>query len=306
MVNLIKMIENKTFDDELKNNIKNSINMSLTLNGIDHETLCKAKHELLMWCCEKGRLDVIHFIEDEFGLTNDDVIKKTEHLYFSCGYYCEYTGYKSITGYKSYDVAAYNGYFEIVRYLVKKYKSIISDIKRDNIISLDVSIMNGHNEIAKYLIEKLDLTINDIRKNHTIIGISCQNGNLDIIRYLKKMYPQLNACDFFDKKNTKNPFFRQVMKMGHLDLLQYLIDEIGVSCDDIITKHGANPSGEYSSRNEDNVRSNCVKAIEWCKAYKCKSELSLEKKETMIMVQKLIASVGISPTDASLIIKYEL
>jgi ankyrin repeat protein len=89
---------------------------------------------------------------------------------------------------------------------------------------LDYAALNGNLEIIKYLF-RYD---SDIEYKHMLIN-SCKNGCLEIVKYLSHLYKP-------DNEPINNIYIETASELGHLDLVEYFIEnKIYESLHDVVT-----------------------------------------------------------------------
>ena len=124
--------------------------------------------------------------------------------------------------------ASYNGHFEVVKFLVENAGANIhiSSLKKTS--PMVISCQQGNLQIVKYLRNKdyeLSESITDLTSydndNAKCLYMACLNSHLDIVKYVLSIFPTLI--------DTKNQFGQSPLWLashsGSLEIVEYLINK---------------------------------------------------------------------------------
>ena len=132
--------------------------------------------------CIRNKLDILKYLSEKYNINHSENLR----------------------------IACYKGYYEIIKYLIKKG----GDIHIYEDAPLRISCEEGEYETVKYLIEKgADL---HSRENYSLRHASAR-GYLNIVKYLVEQGGDIHAEDDFA--------LRYSTAHGHVEVSRYLIDQ---------------------------------------------------------------------------------
>ena len=124
--------------------------------------------------------------------------------------------------------ASYNGHFEVVKFLVENAGANIHISSLKHTTPMVISCQQGNLEIVKYLRNK-DYKLSELIHNLTsydndgarCLYMACLNSHLDIVKYILSIFPTLI--------DTKNQFGQSPLWLashsGSLEIVEHLIDK---------------------------------------------------------------------------------
>ena len=142
--------------------------------------------------------------------------------------------------------ASYNGHFDVVKFLVENAGANIHTSSLKHTTPMVISCQQGNLEIVKYLRNK-DSELSEMISNLTrydndsarCLYMACLNSHLDIVKYILSIFPTLI--------DTKNQFGQSplwlVSHSGSLEIVEYLIDN-GAEIDSNFQKFENEVKGE--------------------------------------------------------------
>jgi hypothetical protein len=101
------------------------------------------------------------------------------------------------------------------------------DLRSNNNESIISACENGHLEIVKYLVS-IGITLDDIRSNDSeAINIACANGHVEIVKYLVSLGLTLE-----DIRSNDSEAVKLACERGRINIIKYFIS-IGLTLEDM-------------------------------------------------------------------------
>src|SRR6056297_2817727 len=131
-------------------------------NGLTKEDAQADDNYALRISAQKGHLEVLKFLKEEFGLTKEDALANFN---------------------RALRVSVEKGNVEVLKYLKEGFGLTKQDTFVDVNWALLISVQNGHLEILKYLKEGFGLTKEEVLYcNNFIFTICIEKGHFNIIK----------------------------------------------------------------------------------------------------------------------------
>lgn len=183
---------------------------SLKQHKLIHSENVKADDNwALKMAAQLGRVDVLKFLKDEFGLETQDARAGNNWALRK---------------------AAKFGHVDVLRFLKNEFRLEPQDARdADNGALIDAA-ENGHLEVLKYLRHKFNLWDIDARaQDNLALGEAAKNGHMAIVRYLHKEF-KLTATD---ARSRDNYALRKAVESEHTDIVQFFEKEWDISTNEI-------------------------------------------------------------------------
>lgn len=180
-----------------------------------HADIHFEKDECIILACRHGQLEVLQYL-----LTSSDLVTHPDvHAQKGAGFQWACTnGHLEIIKYFFFDPSI-NDNFNLEKH---SYEAIIRAIHADQI------------KIVEYILNEPEINKHNFNYNKGfILEAACECGRLDILKYLADL-PHFNKdLDFHFKKDT---CFKGASYYGHLDIVEFLIFDIGLEKTEEIEK----------------------------------------------------------------------
>jgi ankyrin repeat protein len=191
--------------EEAKNQGLKGVHFYLAHHGFDVEKEANYKRNALFFAASHGFLEVVIHLIEKLKLNPNK---------------------PDSSGYTPLLDAAEGGHLPVIKYLVKKYGSVVlrvwTSCHDDNGNAAHLAARNGHSKVVEYLFENHDFNPEATNNNrHTPLLLAAENGHLGIAKYLINKYgPRLlkqGAHGHWDYKAM-----HLAATAGHLEMVRYL------------------------------------------------------------------------------------
>ena len=139
--------------------------------GLTDEDARAHDNYALRWAAANGHVEVLRFLKDEWGLTDEDA---------RAGDNC------------ALKVAAQNGHVEVLRFLKDEWGLTAHDARTDDNYALKVAAQKGHVEVLKVLIDEFQINLTKAEISR-LKQIATDSNRQSVLDYFNRKFTSLSA-----------------------------------------------------------------------------------------------------------------
>jgi len=208
------------------------------------------KNEIIKKAAKWGSVGILKFLKEEIGLSKRDAqgdfcgsplveavknyqLGAVKYLHKGFGLTIEDARYRNNLAFR---YAVDKNCLPIIQYLKEGFGITPKDVKSHSDWdasakpALYVSAEKGMFSVFKYIVEEFEMKFVDIVQTNAL-DACCINGNLKILKYTVNRYKQFLNMAYF--RRNDNCAIRLSALRGHLDIIKYLVNNLGFTKEDV-------------------------------------------------------------------------